>query len=202
MYRVGYIDDEEQVLDDYIRRLRRRDIELLIAPPGTLQEMKQWIVDEKIKCMLVDYRLSAKYSFNGTEMVAYLNDVLKELPCWILTSYAESSVKENLVTKNNIIDRSVMAANEKEFSEFCEDMIQATEVFDRRMEKNREKYLELLSRKKSGTLTREEEKEFLDVYRVLQEYGEIDDLPVELMKSETNVQLDHLLQKLDELLDK
>lgn len=202
MYRIGYLDDEREIINDYKKRLQRRDIELLIAPSGcTMPEVKKWIVRENIKCMLVDYQLSIEYDFNGTELISYLNDELPGLPCIILTSYREDSVEENLVLSKCIVDRDLMADNEKEFSQFCADLVQATQVYENNLKKYTEKYVHLLEKKKSGTITNKEEEEFFTVFRILKAYGEVDDLPEPLLKSEVSCQIDELLKKLDVFLE-
>lgn len=55
MYRIGIVDDTEELLDDYAKRLRRSNIELLVAPEGTKEDIKRWIVQERVKCLLIDY---------------------------------------------------------------------------------------------------------------------------------------------------
>lgn len=202
MCRVGYLDDEKDIMDDYKRRLKRRDIELIIAPSGcSMAEVKKWIVKENVKCMLVDYQLSAEYDFNGTDFVSYLNDELPGLPCIIITSYREDSVEENVVISQCIIDRDLMSGNEKEFSQFCADLIQATEVFDNNLKKYKEKYEYLLKKKEEGTITSEEEEEFFAVYRIMRAYSEVDNLPEDLLKPEVSSQIEDLLEKLDTLLE-
>lgn len=202
MYRVGYLDDEREIVNDYKKRLQRRDIELVIAPEGcSMVEVKKWIVKENVKCMLVDYQLSAEYDFNGTELISYLNDELPGLPCIILTSYREDSVEENLVIAQCIVDRDLMAGNEKEFSEFCTNLIQATEVYENNKKKYKEKYINLLEKKKKGIITNEEEEEFFAVFRIMRAYGEVDDLPENMLRSEVSTQIDELLKKLDVLLE-
>lgn len=202
MYRVGYLDDEKDIIDDYKRRLIRRDIELVIAPSGcSMAEVKKWIVKENVKCMLVDYQLSVEYDFNGTDFVSYLNDELPGLPCIIITSYREDSVEENVVISKCIVDRDLMSGNEKEFAQFCADLIQATEVFDNNLKKYKEKYKYLLEKKKAGTFTSEEEEEFFAVYRIMRAYGEVDNLPENLLKPEVSSQIEDLLEKLDTLLE-
>ena len=96
MYKVGIIDDTDELLDDYKVRLKRKAIELVVAPEGSMENIKEWIVQEQIKCILIDYQLSSKYDFNGTELAFYLEDTLQGMPYLILTSYPEDSVDENI----------------------------------------------------------------------------------------------------------
>lgn len=200
MYRIGIIDDTDEMLNDYIKRLRRNDIELLVAPDGTMEDIKQWIVKNYIKCMLIDYCLSVKYDFNGTEFAFYLDDALQGLPYLILTSYPEPSVDEKMVVASCIKDRSVMDRNSEEFQEFCNQLKQSTEVFDKTMQKYKRKYAGLLQKKQQGTITQSEEEEFVNVFRILKSYNEVDDIPSEMLKSSLSDQLDTVLEKLDCLL--
>lgn len=202
MYKIGYVDDEKDSIKDYVKRLGRRDIQLLIAPEGDMKDILEWIVKNEIKCMLVDYQLNTEYDFNGTELVSYLNDELQGLPCMILTSYPESSINENLVISNNIVDRAVLDDDEVKFADFCAMLIQATKVFDKNMDKYRMQYAHLLKKKESGNLSQVEEEDFFDLYRILKSYGEIDDVPENLLRADVNEKLDILLKKLDNLLKK
>lgn len=52
MYTIGYIDDDNDLISDYIKRLKGRDIDLKVAPTGTMAEIKQWIVNHNIECIL------------------------------------------------------------------------------------------------------------------------------------------------------
>ena len=149
MYRIGIVDDTEELLDDYAKRLRRSNIELLVAPEGTKEDIKRWIVQERVKCLLIDYQLSAKYDFNGTELAFFLDDVLHGFPYLILTSYSEDSIEEKLVVENCIVDRTVMGSNEDKFNDFCEQLKQITEVFDNTMNKYKKKYEYLLKKKQA-----------------------------------------------------
>lgn len=201
MYTVGYIDDENDMLSDYIKRLARRDIELKIAPEGDMEQIKQWIVMERIECMIIDYQLGGKYSFVGTELFSFLNDELPGLPCMILTSYTDSSVNENKVVKNCIFDRSNMDKTGDEFEQFCDIIKQSTEVFENNIEKYKQKYTELYRKKTSDSITSDEEEELLSVFRILRSYGEVDDISSELLTTKVSSALDDVLKKLDELLN-
>ncbi len=202
MYVVGYIDDEYDLISDYIKRLERRDIELLVAPAGNMTEIKQWIVDNGIECMLIDYQLKAKYDFVGTELFSYLYDELPGLPCIILTSFTDSSVDENTVVKNCIMDRSTMDKNGTEFDEFCDMLKQSTAVFKNNKNKYLSKYNNLYQKKTDGSISPAEEEELLSVFKILKSYGEVDDISSELMTTKINSTLDAVLGKLDELLNK
>ena len=202
MYIVGYIDDESDELNDYIKRLSRRDIELKVAPVGELQQIKQWIIEEHIACMIIDYRLERKYDFVGTELFEYLNDELPGLPCIILTSYTESSASENKVVQNCIMDRSIMDSDEMDFSTFCDTLKQSTKVFSNNLNKFKQKFESLYRKKTDGSITTEEEEELMSVFRILRSYGEIDDISAELLTTKISKSIDNVLEKLDKLLEK
>ena len=199
---VGYIDDESDELNDYIKRLSRRDIELKVAPVGELQQIKQWIIEEHIACMIIDYRLQRKYGFVGTELFEYLNDELPGLPCIILTSYTESSASENKVVQNCIMDRSIMDSDEMDFSTFCDTLKQSTKVFSNNLNKYKQKFESLYHKKTDGSITTEEEEELMSVFRILRSYGEIDDISAELLTTKISKSIDNVLEKLDKLLEK
>lgn len=202
MYKVGYIDDENDLISDYTKRLERRDIELTVAPIGDMSVVKKWIVDSNIECMLIDYQLKAGYDYVGTELFSYLYDELPGLPCIILTSYTDSSVNENVVVKNCIVDRSVMDKSGPEFDEFCDMLKQSTEVFKTNKNKYIAKYTKLYKKKTEGNILPEEEEELLTVFKILKAYGEVDDISAQLLTTKVDEALDAVLGKLDELLNK
>lgn len=202
MYTIGYIDDENDLISDYIKRLKRRDIELQVAPVGDMSVVKKWIVDNNIECMIIDYQLKAEYNFVGTELFSYLSDELPGLPCIILTSFTDSSVNENMVVKNCIVDRSIMDKNGPEFDEFCEMLKQSTEVFKTNKNKYATKYSALYQKRLDGTILPEEEEELLSVFKILRAYGEVDDISAQLLTTKVDIALDAVLGKLDELLNK
>lgn len=202
MYKVGIVDDTDELLDDYKVRLKREAIELLVAPEGSMGDIKEWIVQEKIKSILIDYQLSSKYDFNGTELAFYLEDALQGMPYLILTSYPEDSVDEKIVVKNAICDRSIMDKTGDEFNDFCEQLKQMTEVFDNTLKKYKEKYEKILKEKQKRNLSVEEEEELMDIFRILKAYREVDEVPSEMLKSSFSGQIDLVLNQLDTLLKK
>lgn len=202
MYKVGIVDDTDELLDDYKVRLKREAIELIVAPEGSMGDIKEWIVQEKIKSILIDYQLSSKYDFNGTELAFYLEDALQGMPYLILTSYPKDSVDEKIVVKNTICDRSIMDKTGDEFNDFCDQLKQMTEVFDNTLKKYKEKYEKILKEKQKRNLSVKEEEELMDIFRILKAYREVDEVPAEMLKSSFSGQIDLVLNQLDTLLKK
>lgn len=202
MYKVGIVDDTDELLDDYKVRLKREAIELIVAPEGSMGDIKEWIVQEKIKSILIDYQLSSKYDFNGTELAFYLEDALQGMPYLILTSYLKDSVDEKIVVKNAICDRSIMDKTGDEFNDFCDQLKQMTEVFDNTLKKYKEKYEKILKEKQKRNLSVKEEEELMDIFRILKAYREVDEVPAEMLKSSFSGQIDLVLNQLDTLLKK
>lgn len=202
MYKVGIVDDTDELLDDYKVRLKREAIELIVAPEGSMGDIREWIVQEKIKSILIDYQLSSKYDFNGTELAFYLEDALQGMPYLILTSYPKDSVDEKIVVKNAICDRSIMDKTGDEFNDFCDQLKQMTEVFDNTLKKYKEKYEKILKEKQKRNLSVKEEEELMDIFRILKAYREVDEVPAEMLKSSFSGQIDLVLNQLDTLLKK
>ena len=201
MYRIGFIDDDRDSYEDYQVRLERKDIELLY-PDGITEmpEIIEWLLSNGIKCFIIDYKLNNKFKFLGTELIAYINARVPDLPCLILTNYPEESIRENLVIINLIEDRNVLAADDIE--EFVRKIKQAVDVFENSLHKYYINYEELLKAKKNGSISAIEEEQFINLYKLLRAYGEIDDLPIQLLSSEVNQKIDEILGRVNILVEK
>ena len=201
MYRIGFIDDDRDSYEDYQVRLARKKIELLY-PDGITEmpEILEWLLSNGIKCFIIDYKLNNKFKFLGTELITYINLKIPDLPCLILTNYPEESINENLVIINLIEDRNVLAADDIE--EFVKKIKQAVDVFETRLHRYHIDYEILLKAKKNGSISAIEEEQFIDLYKLLRAYGEIDDLPIQLLSSEVNQKIDEILGRVNVLVEK
>lgn len=201
MYRIGFIDDDRDSYEDYQVRLARKKIELLY-PDGITEmpEILEWLLSNGIKCFIIDYKLSNKFKFLGTELITYINLKVPDLPCLILTNYPEESINENLVIINLIEDRNVLAADDIE--EFVRKIKQAVDVFETRLHRYHIDYEILLKAKKNGSISAIEEEQFIDLYKLLRAYGEVDDLPIQLLSSEVNQKIDEILGRVNVLVEK
>lgn len=198
MYIIGFIDDDKDSYEDYKIRLARKDINLLFPDDCIeMEEIVEWILSNNIKCFIVDYKLNNMFSFLGTELVAYINIKIPDLPCLILTNYPEQSISENMVITSLIEERNVLAADDIEG--FVIKIKQAVDVFDNRLRKYTEEYKGLFIKKKEGVISATEEERFIELYKLLRSYGEIDDLPAELMTTELNQKIDEILGCINKL---
>jgi len=199
MYVIGFVDNIFDLLPDYQTRLERYGIKLLFPEAGkSKHEIVQWILSNNIRCLLVDYKLRSDFDFVGTDLVAYINSELPDLPCMILTAYTPESLNEKLVIKNMIESRETF---EKSLDSFVEELKQAVDVFSMRLELRETEYRVLLAAKQNGRITAQQEERLGYIYRLLRSYGEVDDIPIELLKPEMESKIDLLINKLDDFLE-
>lgn len=198
--KIGFIDDDLSLLKDYSIRFKRNGIEMLYLNEfKQMNEIVSWILENNIKCVIVDYKLKPFFSFQGTELVAYINSELPDLPCIILTNYPQDSINEKMVIINLISDRSALDATD--IGPFVDRIKHAIEVFDKRLKYHINEYTQLLQKKREGDIFSIEEERLFDLYRLLRSYGEVDDMPAELLKPTVDDKIDNLLEKLSKLLE-
>lgn len=201
MIKVGFIDDENTNYADYAKRLKRRDIDLLFYEGNsTSEDIVSWIIYEKLECILIDYDLRRKFTKNGTDLVFEINQVLPDFPCIMLTNYPEQSKGEKLVPHRLIWDREKM--NAPDLSEVVDSISNEVSVYIKRKENLYEQYGRLVEKRKTSTLTATEEERFLQLHALFSRYGETDDIPAQLLSSDTNRKLDSLIERMSRLLEK
>lgn len=198
--KVGFIDDIEEMIQKYIKRLNRCNIEVVYAKDCvTYEDIFNWILDNQIQYLLVDYNLTLKYEFTGSQLIHYINNKLPDLPCIIFSSVQE--INDDLVIRNLIKEKSVLESkfDSPEFIDFIDEMKNGARVFETRKDKSLEEYKMLLEvKEKTGFKKSEEEDRFIYLYRILSSYGMVDKISPELIKSSVENKIDSLLEKLNE----
>ena len=201
MLKIGLIDDEMTNFSDYAIRLKRHEIELLFYEGNSdLDSILNWIIANEVLCVFVDYDLQKKFSHNGTDLVFGLNQLLPDFPCIMLTNYPERSRSEKLVAKRLIWDREKL--NAPDLSEVVDIIRNEVEVFIKRKTSLAEQYSALAKKRNSDQFTAVDEERFMQLHSMFSKYGEADDIPAQLLSSETNEKLDKLINRLTQLLDK
>lgn len=210
MYRIGYIDDEPTQFENIAKKLKRRyeDVELiLLTDCSTKAEFVNKIYEERIDVLLVDYKMVKSYGFNGTTLISYINDQIRDLECFILTAVDTEQIDDRLVAPRNIKSKTVFDTEgddeEKiqELKEFIGILKESADVYKARRKQKVERYKTLLDKKRQGNLGADEE-EFLDLYKVLSSYGMVEKLPENLLDSDFDKKLDKLLSIGEAILEK
>lgn len=200
MYRVGFIDDKDSNVVRYTRRLRKNDIELVYLNKSlNSKEILNWVINEKVECLLIDYQLSPKYEFRGSSLINFLNKRIFDFPCMLLTSYAEDALEESLVPKSYIFQKKDM---QEGIGEIAEIIKQAVEVFRSRMLREESEYRKKFERYQNKGLEDNELEDLKSQYNILRGYHIIENYDWEFVTKEKENELDNVIQKLDDLIER
>lgn len=193
-YNIGYIDDDAGAVKDYAELLENYVTLKLVENCTTMQDVYSWILENKIECFIADFKLSDQYTFNGAELLEFLNKKLPDLVCIILTNYPCDSIAENLVSSILIKDRNISLNNIGSITTFGEELKQASEVFNKRLINLENDFRRFLAKKREKAITINEEEYFIHLYSILKAYNKVDDLPSEMFKTEISDKIDKILE--------
>ena len=202
MYRVGYIDDEPTQFENYKRSLQRRcnDLELvLIDDCESKQDILDKIYEKRIDVLLIDYKMVKNYGFNGTTLINYINDSMRDIQCFIMTAVDTDQITDGLVATRDKYSKNIFDTEagdrkkEEELSDFIQVLLESAKVFQVRRQQKVERYRELLEKKRRGELGADEE-ELLELYKVLSSYGMVEKLPKNMLDSEFEERLQRILE--------
>lgn len=209
MYNIGYIDDNPSLYTTYEKKLKRRDrdIELiLIEGCKTKAEFVEKIYEKQIEVLLIDYKMASTFGFNGTTLISYINDQIRDLECFILTAVDNEQISDGLVASRNIFAKTVFDTEGDDpekvsaLMEFIKTLKESADVFKKRREQKIDEYKALLKKRDEGNLGAEEE-EFLRLYKVLSSYGMVEKLPDTMLNMEFEQKLNNLLEIGNKILD-
>lgn len=198
-YRVGFVDDLENMIEKYSKKLARNNISLIYASDClTFNDVFEWILNNTIEYLLIDYNLSQKYNFSGSQLIHYINNMIPDLPCIIFSSVKDINddlVQRNLIKEKDIFEKSM---DDIEYKRFIDEIKNGVEVFKKRKEASLEEYNNLLMKKnKDGFSSSSEEERFIYLYKILMSYGMVDRILPEIVKSSVEAKIDDLISKLD-----
>ena len=209
MYNIGYIDDNPSLYTTYEKKLKRRDqdVELiLIEGCKTKAEFVEKIYEKQIEVLLIDYKMASTFGFNGTTLISYINDQIRDLECFILTAVDNEQISDGLVASRNIFAKTVFDTEGDDpekvsaLMEFIKTLKESADVFKKRREQKIEEYKALLKKRDEGNLGAEEE-DFLRLYKVLSSYGMVEKLPDTMLNLEFEQKLNNLLEIGNKILD-
>ena len=202
MYRVGYIDDEPTQFENYKRSLRRRCKELdlvLIEDCESKQDILDKIYENQIDVLLIDYKMVKNYGFNGTTLINYINDSMRDIQCFIMTAVDTEQITDGLVAERDKFSKNIFDTEgadpekEKALNDFIRILLESAKVFQVRRQQKLGRYRELLDKKLHEELGADEE-EFLELYKVLSSYGLVEKLPKNMLDSKFEERLQRILE--------
>ncbi|EPM6850328.1 hypothetical protein ACTPGR_000388 [Enterococcus hirae] len=200
MYRIGFVDDQDTHVNKYKRRFLKYNIELIyLEEDFSHKEILNWILDEKLEGVLIDYKLMPKYEFVGSSLVNFLNKKIFDFPCMLLTSFSTDALDESLVPESYILKKSDMQEGIENISKL---IIQNIKVFRNRMELSEKEYRKLFSEYKDGKLKSYQIEELKEKYDILRGYHLIEEYDWSLVELEKEKELDQAIDKLDVLIKK
>lgn len=198
MYKIALIDDCEDQYENYKYRLGKKGIDLLFMEyKEDYKEIINWLLDNQIQFVLIDYKLDLQYNFCGSQLMQYINNAVPDLQCVLFTS---NTVDDDLVMDRLKIDKSVFNTDGKEYIEFIETIKQAVNVFEKRKKMIEEQYLKLKNKKDSGKITALEEEELVSYYKILSSYGIVEKIPEEMLSPKVEEKIDKLISEVEEYL--
>ena len=114
--RIGYLDDEYDILKSAMRSLKKYDIEIValknIDDVTNITMLTDNIISDTLECLLVDYDLmKLEYKVYGTQIIKDINEILPDFTCFLLTNYTEQGINEKIVQKIFVQDKAIFASS-------------------------------------------------------------------------------------------
>ena len=203
--RIGYLDDEYDILKSAMRSLKKYDIEIVtlknINDVTNITMLTDAIISDSLECLLVDYDLMKLESkVYGTQIIKDINEILPDFTCFLLTNFTEQGINEKIVQKVFVQDKAIFAEEDdsQEFRVFINKIENSVECFRKRLEITKLEYEKLLNKKKERKISASEEERFIYLYKVLSSYDYVDKMPNVLIRNSTQETLEDMLITLND----
>lgn len=207
--RIGYLDDEYDILKSATRSLKKYDIEVValkeLVDVTDISRLVDSILFNSLECLLVDYDLMKLESkVYGTQIIKDVNELLPDFTCFLLTNFTEQGINEKIVQKVFVQDKSIFAEDDdsQEFIDFVNKIKNSIECFKKRLEVTKIEYEKLFAKKRDKQMTASEEDRFIYLYKVLSAYDLVDKMPEALIRNSTQDTLEDMLEALKEFKQK
>ena len=205
MIKIGYLDDEYDILRSATRSLKKYDIEIValkhINDVTNITMLTDAIIDDSLECLLVDYDLMKLESkVYGTQIIKDINEILPDFTCFLLTNFTEQGINEKIVQKVFVQDKSIFAEEDdsQEFCSFVNKIKNSVDCFRKRLEITKSEYEKLVQKKKEKKISASEEEKFIYLYKILSSYDYVDKMPDILVRNSTQDTLQEMLTTLKE----
>lgn len=216
MYKILFIDEERDTLDDFedfVESFPSR-VELkpyTSLPCATKEEMIEYIIKLSPDALVTDFRLNemkndVNYNipYNGVDLVEEFQSIRNHFPCFVLTALDDEAVNQsddvNIVYIKNILYNKE-EGNAK--AKFLDRVLGQIEHYKSRIENATNELNELVNVRKSGVADIEIENRIIELDNFLEKSIDAkSSIPSEFKTLSNSNRLDNILKKVDELLKK
>ena len=216
MYKILFIDEEKDTLDDFEEFVDKSDLKgkfevITTLPAGELDEMIENIIKIAPDVIISDYRLNElktdinyTVKYTGVDLVEEFQSTRNNFPCFVLTAVDDEAVN-NSDDVNIVYVKSILHKEEVENSKstLLARVISQIEHYKNRIEKHKQELAELIEVRKNGDADIDIERRIIELDDFLEK--SIDGksvLPSEFKTLTNSNKLDNILNKVDELLKK
>lgn len=214
MYKLLFIDEENDDIEDFIDYIEEKDLEDLfevksIYPLDSLENMIEEIISIHPDAIVTDFMLneiktSIKYNvpYNGTELVKAFSEIREDFPCFVLTSFDDQAVSES-DDVNIVYIKGILHGSEKDTkakANFLDRVKNQIIHYQVKLEKAEFRLLELIKKSENAFLDAPEKDELLRLDTLIENALDKKNNISKTAKSELQSEpLSELLKKVDEL---
>lgn len=167
-----------------------------------IEDMIEKIREEKLDCVLIDYKLSSYevVNFTGVEFAKELEKILYDFPIFILTAYEDDLFNKEIYNAYQVFNYSEYLDNERKNLELNFKIIEQVLKKERELKEWEKEIIELLPQAGSSALI---DDRILELDTKLEKslnakYA----FPVKTKKDLSNNKIEELLKKIDKILEK
>lgn len=216
MYKLLFIDEEKDTLDDFQNYVEKFNSKVKLSslvqlPLQTIDDMIESIIKISPDALIVDHRLNEmktdiKYNveYNGTDLVEEFQKIRNNFPCFILTAVDDEAVNQsddvNIVYIKQVI---YSGSEEKAKAKFLDKVIRQIEHYKSKIENAEKELRSLLLKRKFNNVDIEIENRIIELDDFLEKSINANlSIPSEYKTLSNSNRLDSIINKVDELLKK
>lgn len=217
MYKILFIDEEQETLDDfkdYVDASSTKDnIDVITQfPLESIEEMMELIFKENPDAVVTDFKLNEmktdiKYNipYNGVELIEELLKIRALFPCFVLTAFDDKAITAS-DDVNKIYIKNILH-NPKEESRakvnFLDRIINQIEHYKAKIHNAEKEIIELIELRNEGKAKISDEERIIELDHFLEKV--IDgkhSIPMSYKSLSNDERLGELLYKVDQILKK
>jgi len=214
MYRILFIDEQQEDIDGFKDYIEEKDLEgifevLSMYPLENLDQLVEEIMSAHIDAVITDFRLNEykenidyNVPYDGAQLVEKMLDEREDFPCFVLTSFDDEAVGKS-EDVNIVYIKGILHGSEKETKAKATflDRLKNQIVHYRSKLKNAEaRLIELLEKSKTEKLDAPEEEELLRLDSLIEKsLDKKHQIPEAVKRTTESQSLSELLKAVDEL---